>query len=158
MGLLFGTSGNTVDGQVIYSNSTQVMSFVTSSAERARITAGGDVGIGETNPTGIGSSYRNLVLKGTSGSNIDLNDATGTVRATISTDSSGGNALFIDTRTSHPIVFRPNTAERLRVDNTATAGNTALLLYDVDNGTMERVTVGAADSAGTGFKVLRIPN
>jgi hypothetical protein len=41
MGLLFGTSGNTVDGQVIYSNSTQVMSFVTASAERARFTPGG---------------------------------------------------------------------------------------------------------------------
>jgi len=41
MGLLFGTSGNTVDGQLIYSNSTQAMSFVTASAERARITAAG---------------------------------------------------------------------------------------------------------------------
>jgi hypothetical protein len=49
-------------------------------------------------------------------------------------------------------------AERLRVDNTATAGNTSLLLYDVDNATMERVTVGIADSGGVGFKVLRIPN
>ena len=48
--------------------------------------------------------------------------------------------------------------EKLRVDNTTTAGQTALLLWDVDNGTMERVTVGAADSGGTGFKVLRIPN
>jgi hypothetical protein len=48
--------------------------------------------------------------------------------------------------------------EKLRVDNTTTAGDTALLLYDVDNGTMERVTVGIADSGGVGFKVLRIPN
>jgi len=48
--------------------------------------------------------------------------------------------------------------ERLRVDATTTAGQTALLLWDVDNGTLERVTVGAADSAGVGFKVLRIPN
>jgi hypothetical protein len=48
--------------------------------------------------------------------------------------------------------------EKLRVDATTTAGQTALLLWDVDNGTLERVTVGAADSGGTGFKVLRIPN
>jgi hypothetical protein len=48
--------------------------------------------------------------------------------------------------------------ERMRVDATATAGETALLLWDVDNGTLERVTVGAADSGGVGFKVLRIPN
>lgn len=39
-----------------------------------------------------------------------------------------------------------------------TAGNTGMMLYDVDNNTVERVSVGAADSGGTGYKVLRIPN
>lgn len=43
-------------------------------------------------------------------------------------------------------------------DDDATAGNTRLLLYDVDNGQLERVSVGAADSGGTGYKVLRIAN
>ncbi len=43
-------------------------------------------------------------------------------------------------------------------DENTTAGETRFLLYDVDNGTLERVTVGAADSGGVGFKVLRIPN
>jgi hypothetical protein len=33
-----------------------------------------------------------------------------------------------------------------------------MLLFDVDNNTQERVTVGIADSGGAGFKVLRIPN
>lgn len=41
---------------------------------------------------------------------------------------------------------------------TPSAGNTGLMLWDVDNGTLERVTVGAADSGGLGFKCLRIPN
>lgn len=49
-------------------------------------------------------------------------------------------------------------AEKLRLDSSSTATHTALLLYDVDNATLERVTVGAADSGGAGFKVLRIPN
>lgn len=48
--------------------------------------------------------------------------------------------------------------EALKVDSSVAAGETRLLLYDVDNATMERVTVGAADSGGAGFKVLRIPN
>lgn len=48
--------------------------------------------------------------------------------------------------------------ERARFDATAVATQTALLLFDVDNGALERVTVGAADSGGAGFKVLRIPN
>lgn len=43
-------------------------------------------------------------------------------------------------------------------DVPVTAGDTALSIYDLDNATLERVSVGAADSGGTGFKVLRIPN
>lgn len=43
-------------------------------------------------------------------------------------------------------------------DSNNTAGNTRLLIYDVDNGTLERVSVGAADSGGAGKKVLCIPN
>ena len=48
--------------------------------------------------------------------------------------------------------------EALRVDANSTSGNTRLLIYDVDNSTLERVSVGAADSGGTNYKVLRIPN
>lgn len=46
----------------------------------------------------------------------------------------------------------------LAVERNATATHTALLIWDVDNAALERVTVGAADSGGAGFKVLRIPN
>ncbi len=38
------------------------------------------------------------------------------------------------------------------------ATETSMLLFDFDNNTVERVTVGAANSGGAGFKVLRIPN
>lgn len=47
---------------------------------------------------------------------------------------------------------------QIAADNDNTAGNTRFMLYDVDNGTLERVSVGAADSGGTNFKVLRIAN
>jgi len=46
----------------------------------------------------------------------------------------------------------------IQLDDNNTAGNTRLLLYDVDNATVERVSVGAPDSGGAGYKVLRIPN
>ena len=36
--------------------------------------------------------------------------------------------------------------------------DTDFLLFDVDTGNFTRVTVGVADSAGVGFKQLRIPN
>ena len=43
-------------------------------------------------------------------------------------------------------------------DMSTTATHTRFLIWDVDTGALRRVTVGAADSGGTGFKVLRIPN
>ena len=45
-----------------------------------------------------------------------------------------------------------------RMSPSVTAGETDIMVFDVDNATLERVTVGAADSGGAGFKVLRIPN
>lgn len=50
------------------------------------------------------------------------------------------------------------SVETIRIDGDATAGNTRFMIYDVDNATLERVSVGAADSGGSGYKVLRIPN
>ena len=41
---------------------------------------------------------------------------------------------------------------------TAVAGTTDLWVRDVSSGSLKQVTVGAADSGGAGFKVLRIPN
>lgn len=48
--------------------------------------------------------------------------------------------------------------ENARVDGSVVAGETRLMVWDVDNSALERVTVGVADSGGAGFKVLKIPN
>ncbi|RLC34304.1 MAG: hypothetical protein DRZ76_02920 [Candidatus Nealsonbacteria bacterium] len=67
-------------------------------------------------------------------------------------DSSNVEKTFI--KTDGTASFGGN----VEIDDNADAGNTRLLLYDVDNATLKRVSVGAADSGGAGFKVLRIPN
>ncbi len=46
---------------------------------------------------------------------------------------------------------------QLNVFGTA-ANDTAMMLYDVTAGTLQRVTIGVADSGGVGFRTLRIPN
>jgi len=58
---------------------------------------------------------------------------------------SSGNVLVLDPRA-------------FGTDNSSTAGHTRFFLWDVDKGALSRVTVGAADSGGTGFKLLRVPN
>lgn len=49
-------------------------------------------------------------------------------------------------------------APRLDVVVTTVANQTSLLLFDHNSGAMQPVTVGAPDSAGAGFRALRIPN
>lgn len=48
--------------------------------------------------------------------------------------------------------------DKLQVDGSTTANDTAMLLWDVNSGTLKRVSVGAADSGGAGFRLLRIVN
>ena len=81
-------------------------------------------------------------------------DQTGFVLTSGANTGAGTTPLTID----NSISFQPRGTESGRFDSDATAGNTRFMLYDVDNGTMERVSVGIADSGGAGYKVLRIAN
>lgn len=70
----------------------------------------------------------------------------------------GGSDTYLYEDAANRIASICGGVASIVVDNSVTAGQTRLLIYDVDNATVERVTVGAADSGGSGFKVLRIPN
>lgn len=64
---------------------------------------------------------------------------------------SANNRLLLVDRSGTPTTL-------LAVEKTITADDTALLLYDTTAATTVRVTRGAADSGGAGFRLLRIPN
>jgi hypothetical protein len=49
-------------------------------------------------------------------------------------------------------------ADRWQFDHGSGAATTGFLLYDVDKGALTRVEVGAADSGGSGFRLLRLQN
>lgn len=68
----------------------------------------------------------------------------------------GAGSLLYNAEGIHD--FQVGTVSQFQIDGNSTAGNTRMLIYDVDNATLERVSVGAADSGGAGFKCLRIPN
>ena len=71
-----------------------------------------------------------------------------------------GNAHLVAGNVAGGVVsmFTGAGVEVARFDASPTATHARFLIFDVDNNQLERVTVGAADSGGTGFKVLRIPN
>ena len=104
-----------------------------------------------------------LRVTGTTGDRLDVNpQAAGSGVQDRSLNNAGTDyeprALYAETVSVHARTGVGTVAESLRVDASVTAGQTRLLVYDVDNATLERVTVGAAGSGGAGFKVLRIPN
>lgn len=82
-----------------------------------------------------------------------------TLQAGLSTGNILGNGVNLDAGVPGASGVTLQTARTwVSARPTVTASETGLLVYDVDNATLERVTVGAADSGGAGFKVLRIPN
>lgn len=130
-----------------------------------------------TGPLGIGiaSTGPYLHIRGVSDatSYIRIEDSGGTVGAIYGASGTGGFGGVI---TNHPFAFRTNNTDRfsiaaagttsfvpngtttqLQVDHNA-AASTCGLLVSVAGGALQRVTVGANDSGGVGFRYLRIPN
>lgn len=112
-------------------------------------------------PTTLGSATatRQFVVRDLNGNNFAAlyNGNEVVADANYALASSGADTRLNAASTGN-VTLNVANAAKLKVDESATATHTALLLWDVDNATLERVTVGAADSGGVGFKLLRIPN
>lgn len=93
-----------------------------------------------------------VLFQGESTTTIDMDMARLAALWDVATHASRSAALKILISNS------AGEVDAAQFDDDATAGNTRLLLYDVDNGQLERVSVGIADSGGVGFKLLRIAN
>jgi hypothetical protein len=79
-----------------------------------------------------------------------------TAAPTFSFSSDSNTGIFLSTPAG--VSISANGGEAFKVAAETTSGATRMWVYDNDNAALERVTVGAADSGGAGFKVLRIPN
>ncbi|HEX8747370.1 MAG TPA: hypothetical protein VF717_09225 [Pyrinomonadaceae bacterium] len=73
-------------------------------------------------------------------------------------DNTAAAFVFNAQAASSSIRLYAANAEAGRFDASATAGDTRFLVYDVSAGALVRVSRGAADSGGVGFRLLRIPN
>lgn len=56
------------------------------------------------------------------------------------------------------VLLQSGVAQCAQFDATASANNIRMSVWDVTAAALRRVTIGAADSGGAGFRVLRIPN
>lgn len=113
--------------------------------------------------TGTLTSTNGLIQPIGSKVSLDTNNASylqetagGSVKLRSSTTGGGdGNiVLNVDGVTQ----FETGASVSGQFDGDSSAGNTRFLLWDVTAGSLKRVSVGANDSGGVGYKVLRVPN
>ena len=98
-------------------------------------------------------------LKATGGSGTDIAGASLTIAGGQGTGTGAGGSLSFQTAPVGTTGSSLNAlVTALQVDASVTAGNTRMLVYDVTAAALVRVSVGATDSGGSGFKVLRVPN
>lgn len=81
------------------------------------IDSSGNVGVGSTSPASLGSGFTEVMISGaTEGAGLQLQDTDGNVKAGIFTSDSS-NTATLRTITNHPLTFRTNNTEGMRITN-----------------------------------------
>lgn len=105
------------------------------------------------------STPSGFTLHATGGSGTDIAGADAKIAGGQGTGTGASGKVVIQTAPTGTTGTSLNAlVDAAQFDASKTSGDTRFLLYDVTAGTMKRVTLGAADSGGTGFKVLRVAN
>ncbi len=115
-GFEIGINGSDPAQAVLVNYENSPMAFFTNGSERMRIGSSGRLFVGTTS-TSLGSSgvFGEFCLRGgTEGAGIHLADNDANVHGGLFT-SDISNAMFIRTITNHPMVFRTNNTERMRI-------------------------------------------
>jgi len=105
------------------------------------------------------TAVEDYTIHGTGGYGTDIDGSSVYLAGGMGTGTGvGGNVVIQHAPAGATGTSLNSLVDVAQFDGDSTAGNTRFLIYDVDNGQLERVSVGAADSGGTGYKLLRIPN
>jgi len=112
---------------------------------RMAIVSSGNVGIGTTGPD------RKLDVLDAASPQLRLTHTDGSAYTDLQSNASGNLTIT-------PSGGTTTITNAIQADQSSTADDTRFLLWDVTAGALKRVTRGAADSCGSGFRCLRIAN
>jgi hypothetical protein len=112
-----GSSGNVfMQNQA---NGAQV--FMNNGSEVMRLAAGGHLGLGTNSPTGVGSGYTTLDLKGTNGSGLRIGQSSTSTDFLIYQQGSSGN-VYLQNQANGAQIFFNNGAEAMRIGGSGNVG------------------------------------
>ena len=111
-------TNNTVTLNPNYTGATSPsLVFKTQEAERMRITSTGNVGIGTSSPATYGTT--NLEINGkTGGSYLVVKGNSDSIIGEFASDG----AIYLSSKTAHPLIFRTSDTERMRITSAGLVG------------------------------------
>ena len=112
------TADATNSASIIGSFSAHPLVFRTSNTERMRIDSSGNVGIGTSSPTNFGLNYITTIISGGNAGILQLKGVNNSVDFRVQADSYG----LLDVNSNHPMLFRTNATERMRIDTSGNVG------------------------------------
>jgi len=163
--LKFATTGITSNVAMQIPTGGAAVEFADGSAGSPSITNIGDTNTGayfsgaDTFAITTGGTLRLSITTAAINSTLVLNGPDGSAASPTYSFSSSGNEDTGMFRSSDNVIgFSAGGTESMRINNTVAAGEIRLVVYDVSAAALVQVTRGAADSGGSGFRLLRIPN
>ena len=162
LGLVFRDSGGTQRGYLLFDSDDYVMTFGTS-AERMRITSGGDILIGQTSQTGYTFAQKLVVGDGDANDGITIQSGS-THQGNLAFNHSDGTTAYgriLYQHNTNYMSFMTNNAERVRIHSDGDTNIGGYLDAPTDNGRLvvqSGATCISAYVGNTGFasKVLML--